>query len=116
MNSEVEKLVKQFADSVRAQNQAIMEANHKLGNKYANKYLDCFRKLSKIGIEGKEALVTLFDHEDLGVRTAAAAFLLNYKTEEALEILREISKGEGLIPFEASEAIKRWEEGNWKLE
>lgn len=46
----------------------------------------------------------------------AAAFLLRYRTTEALHVLREAAKGSGLIAFEASEAIKRWEERTWELD
>jgi len=46
----------------------------------------------------------------------AAVFLLRYKTADALAVLRELSKKRGIIGFEASEAIKRWEEGTWQLD
>ncbi|MBI5027082.1 MAG: DUF2019 domain-containing protein [Nitrospirae bacterium] len=115
----IDKLVLQFAESVIKQNEAIMAGDHKAGNKYAKKYIQCFKKLCGFGSEGKEALSKLLKHEDLGVREMAAAFLLNfmkYKTNEAMAVLKEIAKIPGLIGFGASEAIKRWEEGTWKLE
>ena len=30
--------------------------------------------------------------------------------------LEKIASGKGLIAFEASEALKRWEEGTWSLD
>ena len=65
---------------------------------------------------GLDALSELLAHESPDVGSAAAAFLLRYKTEEALAVLREVAQRPGLIGFEASEAIKRWEEGEWHLD
>lgn len=116
MKNDMKKLVQQFAESVIGQDRAIMDGDSKLGNRYAEKYIACFRKLSPFGDEGKEALSTLFHHENPGVRSMAATFLLKFKTDEALSVLREVASGKGLIAFEASESIKRWEEGVWNLE
>lgn len=52
----------------------------------------------------------------MDVRTAAATYLLRYRTAEAKAVLEEAAKGEGLIPFEAQEALKRWAEGAWSLD
>jgi hypothetical protein len=46
----------------------------------------------------------------------AAVYLLRYKTREALEVLRKEAAGVGLVAFGAQQAIKRWEEGTWKLD
>ncbi|MBI5027083.1 MAG: DUF2019 domain-containing protein [Nitrospirae bacterium] len=116
MGLNAKKLVEQFAEATIGQNQAIMDGDAKLSNKYANKRIDCFRKLRQLGDAGREELATLFNHENLGVRVAAAAYLLKFKTEEALRILRELSKIQGLIGLDASETIKRWEEGTWHLD
>lgn len=52
----------------------------------------------------------------MDVRVKAAAYLLRHRTLEAQAVLREIASGEGLASFEASEALKRWEEGTWALD
>jgi len=65
---------------------------------------------------GRDALATLITHPNMDVRTAAAAFLLRYRTPEAKAILEEAAKGKGLVAFESSEALKRWEEGTWALD
>ncbi len=46
----------------------------------------------------------------------AATYLLRYRTAEAKAILEEAAKGQGLVAFEAGEALKRWEEGVWALD
>ena len=55
-------------------------------------------------------------HPNMDVRTTAAAFLLRYRTAEAKAILEEASKGEGLVAFASSQALKRWDEGTWALD
>jgi hypothetical protein len=73
-------------------------------------------ELRSRGDAGQDALAVLFRHPSMDVRTAAAAFLLRYRTTEAKAVLEEAARGKGLIPFEASEALKRWEEGTWALD
>jgi hypothetical protein len=46
----------------------------------------------------------------------AAAFLLRHRHEEARRVLEDLAHGEGFVAFEASEALKRWEEGTWQLD
>lgn len=46
----------------------------------------------------------------------AAAYLLRHRTTEAMTVLREAAKGTGMIAFEASQTIKRWDEGAWALD
>ena len=117
MRQSADGLVTQFAKNVMAQNDAIMNGlGHRIGNIHAKRYIRCFDALCALGDHGKEKLSTLFVHEDPGVRSMAATFLLKYKTHEALHVLRELSKGEGLVAFGSQEAIKRWEEGTWDLE
>jgi hypothetical protein len=52
----------------------------------------------------------------MDVRVTAAACLLLHRTEEAKAALEEAAKGKGLVPFEAQQALKRWEEGTWALD
>ncbi len=112
----IPRLVQILADSVAAQNEAIMAGDARTGNKHAKRYIGAWRRLRSYGNEGLEALSELLDHSRPDVRATAAAFLLRYKTEEALATLREIAKGRGLAAFEASKAIKRWDEGEWHLD
>jgi hypothetical protein len=52
----------------------------------------------------------------MDVRVTAAAFLLRYRTAEAKAVLEEAAKGEEMVPFEAQQALLRWEEGTWALD
>jgi len=109
-------LVAQFATAVAAQTDAIWNGDAKLGNKHAKRYLSAFERLRKLGNSGRDALAVLFEHERPDVRVTAAAFLLRHRTEEAMAVLRVAAGGEGLVSFEAQQALQRWAEGSWSLD
>ncbi|NMO20653.1 DUF2019 domain-containing protein [Pyxidicoccus fallax] len=112
----LEELVNQFAENVAAQTDAIWRGDAKTGNKHARKYISAFDKLRDHGDNGREALTVLFNHPRMDVRVMAAAYLLRYRTNEAIAVLAEAAKGEGFVPFKAGQALKRWEEGTWALD
>lgn len=112
----IEKLVDEFAHHVAAQTDAIFRGDARTGNKHAKRYAAAFEKLRSHGDAGREELTALFTHPRMDVRVAAASHLLRYRTAEAKAVLQEIAKGEGLAAFEASESLKRWEEGVWALD
>ncbi|MBN8233129.1 DUF2019 domain-containing protein [Corallococcus macrosporus] len=111
-----EEIVEEFAQDVAAQTDAIWRGDAKTGNKHADRYIAAFKKLRSLGDPGREALAVLLTHPRMDVRTTAATCLLRYKTAEARAVLEEAAKGTGLIPFEARQALKRWEEGTWSLD
>ncbi|MFY0523112.1 hypothetical protein ACN28I_07945 [Archangium gephyra] len=113
---EFDKLVDAFAYHVEAQTWEIFNGDAKTGNKHAKKAIAAFNKLCAHGDAGRDALAMLFTHRSMDVRTSAAAFLLRHRTAEAKAVLEEAAKGKGLIPFEASECLKRWAEGTWALD
>jgi hypothetical protein len=114
--NKAEDLVRQFAETVVAQDACLERGDAKTGNKHARRRFATFGKLRGMGDSGREALAVLLQDPRLNVRTTAAAYLLRYKTAEALAVLREAAKGRGMIAFESSEAIKRWEDGTWQLD
>ncbi|WP_095977799.1 DUF2019 domain-containing protein [Melittangium boletus] len=116
MVKNLERLVEDFAYHVQAQNEEILKGDAKTGNKHAKKALAAFLQLRAHGDTGRDALAVLFLHPRMDVRVMAAVFLLRHRTAEAKAILEEAAKGQGLVPFGASEALKRWEEGTWALD
>src|SRR5258706_12629545 len=102
----VAELVAEFAREVANQTDAIWKGDAKTGNKHAKRYMAVFRKLTAMGDLGREALVPLLDHERPDVRVTTAAYLLRYRTSEAMAVLLEAARGsKGLTAFEASAAI-----------
>ncbi|RKH50181.1 DUF2019 domain-containing protein [Corallococcus sp. AB049A] len=113
---DLQKLVAKFEQHAAAQTDAIWRGDAKAANKHADESIAAFKLLRTQGDAGRDALATLFTHPRMEVRTAAAALLLRHRTAEARAVLEEAAKGKGLIPFEAQEALKRWEEGTWSLD
>ncbi|NMO17724.1 DUF2019 domain-containing protein [Pyxidicoccus fallax] len=112
----LEELVAQFAENVAAQTDAIWRGDAKTGNKHAKRYGAAFDKLRSHGDAGRDALAVLLKHPRMDVRVTAAACLLRHRTAEAKAVLEEAAKGEGMVPFEAQQALQRWEEGTWALD
>lgn len=113
---QIEKLVKEFAENVVAQTDAIRRGDAKTGNKHAKRYIRAVEALRALGDQGRDALVPLMHEGSDDVRSMAAAFLLRHRHNEARRVLEDLARGEGLVAFEASEALKRWEEGTWQLD
>lgn len=112
----LEQLVENFAHHTAAQTDAIWNGDARTGNKHANQRIATFKKLCAHGNAGRDALTVLLTHPRMDVRTMAAVYLLRHRTAEAKAVLQEAANGEGLISFEAGQALLRWEEGTWALD
>ncbi|MCY1019828.1 DUF2019 domain-containing protein [Pyxidicoccus sp. MSG2] len=112
----LQELAEEFALNVAAQTEAIWRGDARTGNKHARKYGAAVDKLLTLGDTGRDALAVLLKHPRMDVRVMAAAHLLRYCTVEAKAVLEEAAKGDGMVPFEAQQCLKRWEEGTWALD
>ncbi|NOK13163.1 DUF2019 domain-containing protein [Corallococcus exercitus] len=112
----LEGLVKEFAENVAAQTDAIFQVGAGPEDRHGDRYIAAFDELRARGNEGREALCILLKHPRMDVRATAAAFLLRYRTAEARAVLEEAAKGEGLVAFGAQQTLKGWEEGVWALD
>jgi hypothetical protein len=89
----------------------------KKGNSLSRRSDRAFRELViKHGDTGREALAKLFQDPRPRVRSYAACYLLRYKGEEALDVLKEVAQGKGLTAFAAQQAQLRWQEGALNLD
>jgi hypothetical protein len=111
-----EEFVRQFAESVAAQTDAISRGDHRSGNHFARRALKAFGRLRSLGDPGRDALLPLLQHERADVRITAAAFLFRHRTSEARAVLEAEAQGEGFSAFEARQALERWREGTWALD
>lgn len=115
--SDVVDIVEEFARQVEAETEAgFTQADAKTANKHAKRVAALFKKLRSLGDPGRDALARLFTHPRVDVRVSAAAYLLRYRTAEAKAVLEEAARGKGFIPFEAQQALLRWQEGTWALD
>lgn len=112
----LELLAEEFAHNVAAQTDAIWKGDAKTGNKHARRYIAAFKKLRAYGDTGRDALGALLAHPRMDVRVRAAIYLLTDRPAQALPVLEEASKSAGMIPFEATQVLKYWSEGSWRLD
>ena len=110
------KIAEEFARNVAAHTDAIWSGDRTGGRKYTKRYITAFKKLRAHGDAGRDALATLLIHPRLDVRVKAATYLLSERPEQAKPVLEEAAKGEGMIPFLATQTLKYWEEGTWSLD
>ena len=116
MVENLKALVEAFAFHTEAQTHEMFHGDVEVGNDHARKSSRIYKKLLSYGDVGRDALAVLLTHPSMDVRTAAAAILLRHRTAEAKAVLEEAAKGKGLIPFEASLALKSWEDGTWNFD
>lgn len=110
------ELLQMFADAAARNHTASIAGDYRNANRAAKTVAKAFRQLREMGDEGYQALLTLFEHEDKAVSTMAAAYLLRYATDAAVQILQENARDEGLMGFSAQQALERWREGDWHLD
>lgn len=116
MVKDLEMLVKEFAENVAAQTEAIKRGDSRTGNRHAEVYIAALEKLRAMGDVGREALAVLFEHPRPDVRVKAAAFLLRYRTAEAKAVLEAAARGAGVAAIGATMSLKHWEDGTWNLD
>ena len=112
----VQELVREFADCVAGQSEAIAKGDPILGNQFAKRFTAAFEQIRASGDEGRHALTTLLVDDRADVRVMAAAYLLRHKHAQAKAVLEAEAKGDGLIAFGAAQALQRWKEGAWALD
>jgi len=112
----LEDLAEDFAQNVSAQTDAIWNGDAKTGNKHAKRYVAAYKKLCEHGDPGRDALALLLGHSRMDVRVKAAIYLLSERPKQALPVLEEAAKNKGMVPFEASQVLKYWNEGTWSLD
>ncbi len=110
------KLAEELAHSAIEQDEAILAGDIQASRRYGNRLVSRWQRIQRLGDAAKEELSKFLDHPNASARLAAAAFLLKFKHDEAMAVLRDLAKGEGLVSFSAQECIKRWEEGTWDLD
>jgi hypothetical protein len=111
-----EELVRVFAEEVNAQDQCIMQGDHRQGNRHAKKYMVAAQELLARGDEAIDRFCALLDHPLTGVRVTAAAYLLASRTEQAVATLRPIAaSGVGLPSLGAQMTLQRYERGELEI-
>jgi len=105
----LQELAEEFAQNVAVQTEAIWSGD-------ARRYIAAFKKLREHGEAGMDALAALLTHPRMDVRVKAAIYLLSERPVDARPVLEKAAKSEGMVPFEAAQALKYWDEGVWSLD
>ncbi|NJL18261.1 MAG: DUF2019 domain-containing protein [Nitrospira sp.] len=113
---DLERLAKEFADNVVLQTDSIRAGNARRANVHARRSIKAFEALRERGDVGRDALLPLLSHARADIRGTAAAFLLRHRNEEAIAVLKELARGEGMDAFGAQQTLARWSEGTWSLD
>lgn len=113
---EIQQLITKYAVAAHKHQEAIMEGNSRKANRQAKQIAETFQKIITTGELARKALLQLTQSEDEAVAVMAATFSLKYATGEAIAVLRRVAKRPDLLGFRSEQAIKRWEEGTWRLE
>lgn len=93
--------------------EATKEGNYTLGNKNYDKVVMAVSYLKEHSCLNE--LIKFLNHNAIGVRLAAATFLLPVHEEEGIEILEKISKSTDFFSFIAETTLSEWRKGNLKL-
>lgn len=109
-------LVEQFAEGAEKSFEAMMKGDWRENNKWVKRQIKAFQEITAIGDAAREELLTLLEHENLRVASAAATFSLKYATEKSIATLERVAQEPGMIGFGAQQALQRWKEGSWQLE
>lgn len=107
-----EKLISRYIEASIKYGKAQEEGDAKKVNKCANIIRKIRTELKKDSPIYVEKLEPLLVHENDYVRLKTAFDLLPILTEQAEEVLVELSNKKGLIGFEAEMTLEEWKRGN----
>lgn len=112
--SELEKLIDIYMKNAVIHGEGTLEGNYKKTNKAHDKLINAYKKIKEFDNK-LNSLLPLLSNENISVRSWSATHLLPH-SNEAKDILKKISKEDGLLAFDAKMVLKEWENGNLKLD
>lgn len=115
-NFKIKSLIDSFSRAAKNQYLASINGDWKTANKEISTLRQVFNKICKINEPARKKLLTLTESDDLAVASMAAFYSLKYDPDKSISILKKIAEEPGLIGFQATQAIQRWNEGKWDLE
>jgi hypothetical protein len=115
IEKKIKVLVEDFITAAKNHYEASLIGDWRTANKNAAIIRKTVKKLRSLGDEGREALLSQSDNEELSISAMAAVYSLKYAPEKSLSVLNRSAKETSLIGFEAGYAIQGWNEGTWSL-
>ena len=111
----IERLLEDYAAAAVKHGESTEKGNSRVANKSYRLIVRALRKLDGASPQGRRVLRHLYSHVDSSVRLWAASHLLGVDPEGAVAILEEVSKGPGILAFDAEMVLKEWRAGRLKI-
>lgn len=102
-----------FEEAATNHAEATKQGDYKTGNKNYDKVIKAVSYLKEQN--SLDALLQYLNHTIVGVRVAAATFLLPKYEKEGVKVLEEVSKSSDFFSFIAETTLSEWQKGNLKL-
>lgn len=102
-----------FEEAATKHAAATKEGDYKTGNKNYDKVVKAVSYLKEQG--SIDELLQYLNHDMVGIRLAAATFLLPKHEKKGIEVLETISKSSDFFSFIAETTLSEWRKGNLKL-
>ncbi len=115
MNNAVEDAIEKYIKFAAIHGECTESGDYKQGNKAHDKVLKALSQLRAAGDQGRQALVALLQHENASVRLWAATHLLKTDPAIAIEKLKEIAVGQGMIAFDAETVLSEFAKGTLQV-
>jgi hypothetical protein len=102
-----------FVDSVLKYSDLIFKDSNAANHQY-ERFTEAVRQLGQFGDDGLSKLAGLLNDERIVIRVTAASYLIHFRTDEALRVLRAAAKQENrAVSMLAIVTLKRWETGSY---
>jgi hypothetical protein len=102
-----------FEEAATKHAEATMQGDYKTGNKNYDKVVKVVSYLK--AQDSIDELLQYLNHDIVGIRLAAATYLLPKYEKKGIEVLEGISKSSDFFSFIAETTLNEWRKGNLKL-
>jgi hypothetical protein len=109
-------LISSYRDAAREHGSATAAGEYRTANRRHDEIVAIYHELVRRGSEGRTALLSLLEHDDLSVRVWAAVHSLQFAPAEAEAVLEAIAQSPpGLVRLAAEYSLEEWRKGTLKL-
>ena len=102
-----------FTEAATKHAEATKEGDYKTGNKNYDKVVKAVSYLKEQ--DSIDELLQYLNHDVVGIRLAAATYLLPKYEKKGIEVLKAISESSDFLSFIAETTLNEWRKGNLKL-
>lgn len=109
---DIETALQMFEEASIIQVQSSENGDYKTGNKNYDKIVNAVSFLKKNN--SIDSISYYLDHKSIEVRLWAACYFLPIDEKKAINVLKEITKQQGIIATTAEITLTEWKKGNLK--